>query len=140
MTKKSSKFFNEIEIGKYVTVAVSKFDRGPLDKKNLEGIIIDKTNNVYRIGTKNGILKNWFTRSDLTCVSSISFNYSDIPQEKIISLREACASQSMFSGQGFLKCQCQPSKKQCNTKRCACFKSKHLCNSKCHSSNPCQNK
>lgn len=121
-------------------VSVPKFDRGPLDKKNLEGIIVDKKNNVYRIGTKSGILKNWFTRDDLTSVSSISFNYNDIPQEQIISLREACASQSMFSGQGFSKCNCQPSKKQCNTKRCACFKSKHLCNSKCHSSNPCQNK
>lgn len=140
MTKKSIVKFNELEIETFVIVAVPKFDRGPLDKKNIEGIIMDKKNNVYRIGTKVGVLKNWLTRSELTPVSSISFNYNDIPKECFISLREASANQSMFLGQGFLKCQCQPSKNQCNTKRCTCFKEQKLCNSRCHSSNPCKNK
>ncbi|KAJ8969814.1 hypothetical protein NQ314_001572 [Rhamnusium bicolor] len=140
MTKSSRTIFCDIEVGKYVTVAVPKFDRGPLDRKNLEGIILDKKYGVSRIGTKTGVLKNWLTRSDLTPISAITFNYNEIPQDRFISLREACAGQSMFSRQGFSKCQCQPSKRQCNTNRCACFKSKNLCNSKCHSSNPCQNK
>jgi hypothetical protein len=140
MAKKSRSIFNDLEIGKFVIVTVPKFDRAPLDKKNLEGIIIDKKNNVYQIGTKDGVLKNWLPRSELTLVSSINFDFNDIPQERVISLREACTLQSMFSGQGFSKCQCQPSKNQCSTKRCACFKNEHLCSSRCHSNNPCKNK
>lgn len=140
MTKRSKSIFDELEEGTYVTVAVPKFDRGPLDRKNLEGIILDKKNGVYRIGTKTGALKNWFTRSELTPISAINFNINETPQDRFISLREACTEQSMFSGQGFAKCHCQPSKRQCNTNRCACFKTKHLCTSKCHSSNSCQNK
>ncbi|KAJ8947555.1 hypothetical protein NQ318_005035 [Aromia moschata] len=132
MTKRSRTVCCDIEVGKYVTVAVPKFDRGPLDRKNLEGIILDKKE--WRLSNRHK------DGSDLTPISAITFNYNEIPQDRFISLREACAGKSMFSGQGFSKCQCQPSKRQCNTSRCACFKSKNLCNSKCHYSNPCQNK
>lgn len=58
MTRRNEAIFDEIETGKYVTVVILKFDRKPLNKKNLEGIIVEKKNNMYKIGTKSGILKN----------------------------------------------------------------------------------
>lgn len=42
MLDTSNAIFNDIEIGFFVVLYVPKFDRGPLDKKNLEGIIFDK--------------------------------------------------------------------------------------------------
>lgn len=55
MIKKSKTIFKEIETGKYVTVVIPKIDRVPLDKKNLEGIIVEKKNSMYRIDTKRNI-------------------------------------------------------------------------------------
>ena len=45
-----------------------------------------------------------------------------------------------FGGQGYAKCNCAASGKQCRTKRCKCFKSGVKCNSRCHSSITCANK
>lgn len=39
-----------------IAIKVPKFDRRPLDPKNILGVIVDIKNNVYQIGTKHGIL------------------------------------------------------------------------------------
>lgn len=64
----------------------------------------------------------------------------NIPEDKVISLREALRLFSKFEGQGFKKCFCKPSKSQCHNNKCLCFKSHMKCTSKCHKSGPCCNK
>lgn len=137
MVQSSKKKFPEAAIGAYVTIQVPKFDRGPLDLKAVHGQIVDFRNGVYRIGTSVGTLKNWYPRTEFQ-ISQIKLT------EKIsndsISLREAVTKLSLFGGQGFKKCSCKASQKQCQTAKCSCFKSKLLCNSRCHSSLTCANK
>ncbi|XP_073966897.1 SCAN domain-containing protein 3-like [Choristoneura fumiferana] len=126
-----------LEIGNSVFLNVPKLDRGPLDIKNIAGKIVDIRNGVFKVGTTSGTIKNWFPRQDL----QISANdYKGVISESLISLRHAVTCQSMFGGQGFQKCSCQPAKNQCRTKRCACYKNKVLCTSKCHQSLSCINK
>lgn len=92
---------------------------------------------VYQTGTKASILSGWYTRNELTVVNSIHFKFEDVSRNKYVTLRESSTTESLFAGQRFSKCLCQPSKKQCSTNRCACYKTKKMCNSKCHNSNAC---
>ena len=64
----------------------------------------------------------------------------DVPKERIVSLREAAAKQLLTGGQGYKKCNCRASAKQCSTNRCNCYKSGVLCSFRCHLSGPCTNK
>lgn len=131
--------FPPLQIGDTVTVAVPSVDRGPLDFANILGIIIAQKNDLYRIGTKHGIVKDFYARPDIIKCSANTLVLEDVP-ENIISMREAAGQQSLTGGQGFKKCRCQANKTQCQTNRCVCFKAGMLCNSRCHSSSTCKNK
>ncbi|XP_047540343.1 KRAB-A domain-containing protein 2-like [Vanessa atalanta] len=125
------------DIGKSVLISVPKMDRGPLDIKYIHAKIVDIRNGVYKVATKYGTIKNWFSRQDLQYLDT---NYGDEISESPISLRIAVASQSPLSRQGFQKCCCKPAVSQCRNNRCACFKNKVLCGSKCHGRLTCVNK
>ncbi|KAI4461727.1 hypothetical protein MML48_5g00006226 [Holotrichia oblita] len=61
--------FKPIEVGTYVKAAIPKVDRGPLDKQ-----VLELENGVYRIRTKSGIIKNWFSRNEIdACKAGPSF-------------------------------------------------------------------
>lgn len=137
MIDNTKKKMPNLEMGDSVIVSVPKVDRGPLDIKSIQGIIVDIRNGVYRVGTKNGTIKNWFSRQDLQ-YSDIS--YGEDIAETPITLREVVTSQTLFGGQGFQKCNCKPAVNQCRNNRCACFKNKILCGAKCHGSVTCVNK
>ncbi|KAL4713280.1 hypothetical protein ACJJTC_018628 [Scirpophaga incertulas] len=112
-----------------VRIAVPEVDRGRGDARNIIGVVLTKTvDELYQIGTKNGILKQLYT--------SVLLDADDVLSTEI-ALRSATNLQSTGTGQGFTKCIC---KKNCATARCLCFKNKVLCTSKCHSSLPCKNK
>lgn len=140
MTTFSEVQFPALSIGDSITVVVPSVDRGPLDFKNIFGVITEFTNGVYQIGTKNGYLKGWFPRTDIKKVESHILSITDVPTGEFITLREAASLQSICGGQGFKKCSCKISQLQCRTKRCACFKANILCNSRCHLSSSCCNK
>ena len=59
---------------------------------------------------------------------------SDINSDSSVSLRQANKTESEHGGHGFVKCNCNGSK------RCACFKNNVLCNSRCHNNVNCLNK
>ncbi|KAL4704952.1 hypothetical protein ACJJTC_013409 [Scirpophaga incertulas] len=103
-----------LNIGDSVFLNVPKIDRGPIDAKNISGKILDMRHGVYQIGTSNGTIKNWFNRKELK-ISSNKY-LEEIPE-------------SLFGGQGFSKCLCKPSKRQCQNNRCVCFKNNVLCGS-----------
>ncbi len=92
-----------------------------------------------RLGTKQGVLQPLYVRSmfDL-CKTNGFISVSDVPVEKIISLREAATNESVGSGQGFVRCNCK--KEACVSNRCLCRAQGRLCNSKCHKSTACCNK
>ncbi|KAL4089315.1 hypothetical protein QTP88_024369 [Uroleucon formosanum] len=120
MAENSEKLFKELKVGDQIVLSVPKVDRGPLDSQNINGLVIDIRNGVYQIGTE--------------------VEDSKIQKDKFVSIREAVANLSIFNGQGFVKCQCQSRKRQCQTNRCLCFKKNLKCSSKCHQISTCDNK
>ena len=59
--------------------------------------------NLYKIGTKHSILRNLYNRNQICKCDTVFLNKDDIPKRKT-SLRAANSQQSIFVGQGFLKC------------------------------------
>ncbi|CAG5044222.1 unnamed protein product [Parnassius apollo] len=62
MTALSSKKFKNIDVGATVLVEVPKVDRGPLDSKNAVGKVIDKGNELYKVGTF-GVINDWLPQN-----------------------------------------------------------------------------
>ena len=69
-------------------------DRGRCDSRNILGVIVeaDLTKDLYRIGTKNGILNSWYARNQFSTCTKGTVNIADVPSVNI-SLRE-CAGKA----------------------------------------------
>jgi hypothetical protein len=91
----------------------------------------------HKLGTDYGVLAQRYTSNQFTPCKEQFISAENVPPGKEISLREAARKSSMGTGQGFFKCGCN---KTCKKGSCKCFKNNLKCNSKCHSSNPCDNK
>lgn len=136
----TKKILPNLNIGDCVLINVDKVDRSPGDPPNLITVVTDIKNGVYQVGTAGGIIKSWFNRPDMKKSTSNFITMNKVNKTKFISLREVVSLESLFKGQGYVKCACQPSKTQWKTNRCQCFKAKLQCNSRCHKSGPCINK
>ncbi|XP_046608871.1 KRAB-A domain-containing protein 2-like [Neodiprion virginianus] len=134
----STEKFPELAAGDCITLAVPTVDRAPLDFSRILGVVLDKQNEVYQIGTKAGIIKGWFSRPEIQKSGASMITLLDVRRDNFLTLREAAAAQS--KGQGYKKCNCKVTKEQCSTKRCSCFKANMKCGSRCHNSNSCANK
>ncbi|CAI6352564.1 unnamed protein product [Macrosiphum euphorbiae] len=86
------------------------------------------------------MIKNCCSREELQLVSNNGLEDSKVQRDKFVSIREAVAKLSIYSGQGFVKCQYQAGKWQCQTNQCLCFKKNLKCSNKCHQITTCDNK
>ena len=88
---------------------------------------MEKNNQVlYKVGTKNGILKDLFARNRIQLCKTQFFTLKEVKGD-VIAFRTVIRVQSKFGGQGFVKCYCR---KKCLNKS-KCKKNNVLCNSKC---------
>lgn len=78
MTAHSTNKFKNIDVGATVLVEVPKVDRGPLDSKNVVGKVIEKRNELYKVGTSFGVINDWLPRKSKRCPSN--------PRSKLLSL------------------------------------------------------
>ncbi|XP_046603679.1 uncharacterized protein LOC124297098 [Neodiprion virginianus] len=136
----STEEFPELAAGDCITLAVSTVDRASIDFSRILGVVLDKQNEVYQIGTKAGIMKGWSSRPEIQKSGASMITLLDVRRDNFLTLREAAVAQSKCGGQGYKKCNCKVTKEQCSTKRCSCFKANMKCGSRCHNSNPCANK
>ena len=138
MTRLAREKFPQGKVGDTVKVRVPDVDRGRYDSRKILGVIMkaDLTKDLYRIGTKYGILNSWYARNQFSTCTKSTVNIADVPSVNI-SLRESVGKASLFGGQGYRRCNCKTSRRN---KLCLCGKSNKLCNSKCHKSLPCENK
>lgn len=121
-----------------VRVPVPDVDRGRGDARNILAVVTETTSDgFYRLGLKEGLLKQLYSRNQFTVCQKTFLTIEDVPQDKEISLRSVAKEQSLGTGQGFFKCNC---KTRCKSAKCACIKNNVLCNSKCHSALSCLNK
>ena len=139
MLSRSNNILEEIDIGCNVLIPIPQVDRGKGDPKNIMAIVHEKPDKGYRLATKHGILLGSYTRNQFELTDSLFWGPSDISIENCISLRRAVKADSLFEGQGFLKCGCC-GKSRCETNRCACRKAGQMCNSRCRSNLACKNK
>lgn len=134
MVNKSNKKFKTITVGDTVLVNVPRFDRSPLDLRNVLGKVLATSNELYQVGTSVGVISNWLPRNALE-ESSITFD-EEIP-DVTLGLREIATRLSPIGGQGVKKCMC---KTRCSSTKCLCKKKNLKCNSRCHPSRSCYNK
>ena len=85
----------------------------------------DLPKDLYRIGTKNGILNSWYARNQFSTCREGTVNIADVPSVNISS-RECGGKASLFGGQGYRRCNCKTSHR---SNLCSCRKSNMLCNS-----------
>ena len=77
--------------------------------------------NLYQIGTKDGTVKGWHTRTSIG-IEQKFMEPEQVPTTKLLTVREASSKQSLTGGQGFKKCTCRSGENKCETARCSCFK------------------
>uniref|UniRef100_A0A914QVF1 Uncharacterized protein n=1 Tax=Panagrolaimus davidi TaxID=227884 RepID=A0A914QVF1_9BILA len=63
MVEMSAKRFKPLEIGENVRVAVAEVDRAKCDPRNVLGIVLEKQNDLYRVGTKHRRFSRLFARN-----------------------------------------------------------------------------
>ncbi|XP_041365670.1 uncharacterized protein LOC121380767 [Gigantopelta aegis] len=127
--------------GDNVTIPIPFVDRGKGDPRNIMGVIVDRDeNDLYRVPVRAGILKGRYCRNQFDLCTHQLNSIEDMSRDGEVGLRQAVQSESRCGGQGYAKCNCAASGKQCRTNRCKCFKSGVKCNSRCHSSITCANK
>jgi hypothetical protein len=85
-----------LTLGQNIAIEVPKFDREPLDPKNILGTIVEIKNGVHRIGTIHGMLNRWFSRDEIIGIETSEPIH--VLEEKIITLREAVTKFSKFGG------------------------------------------
>lgn len=137
MLKRSNSKFPVAEIGDSVRIRVPEVDRAKADSLNIIGVIMLVTdNNLYKLGTKYGVLNQLYSRNEFTICKEKFVSVDEVPKTTC-SLRECARKDSNLGGQGFQYCNCTG---ECNTNRCKCRKMRVLCNSKCHKTLSCKNK
>ena len=108
LTRLAREKFPREKGGDTVKVRVPDVDRGRCDSRNILGVILeaDLTKDLHRVGTKDGILNSWYTRSQFSTCTEGTVNIADVPSVNM-SLRECAGKASLFAGQGYRRCNCK---------------------------------
>uniref|UniRef100_A0A914PYY8 Integrase catalytic domain-containing protein n=1 Tax=Panagrolaimus davidi TaxID=227884 RepID=A0A914PYY8_9BILA len=106
MLRRSENAFAPLAIGESVLLPVPDVDRGKVDHRNVVGVILQKQNNFYKVGTSSGILKDLFARNQLQPSRQQFLRITDVPQIQINSIRTAATEASVSGGQGVFHCMC----------------------------------
>lgn len=94
----SEELYPQLEIDDSITLSVPKVDRGPLDFSQIHGVIVNRENDIYQIGTEDCLIKGWFPRTDLVKSGTRILTVQDVNTDLSLSLREAAAKQSLLGG------------------------------------------
>ncbi|KAJ8961455.1 hypothetical protein NQ318_014703 [Aromia moschata] len=121
MIKTSKKKFPPAHIGDTVRIQVPDIDRGRTDPRNVLAVVVGiEDSDFYKLATKDGTLKQLFTRNQFVICKEKLLDIST----REISLREAAFANSRSGGQGYTRCNC---KKKCPTTKCSCKSSCDSC-------------
>ena len=73
MTRLAREKFPQGKVGDTVKVRVPDIDRGRCDSRNILGVIMeaDLTKDLYRIGTKDGVINLWYARNQFSHVQRV---------------------------------------------------------------------
>ncbi|KAE9529177.1 hypothetical protein AGLY_011973 [Aphis glycines] len=114
----SDKKLKPAEVGATVRVPVPDVDKGRGDARNILAVVIEVTDDgYYQLGTKEGLLKSLYSRSQFTICQKNLIAIEEVPRENTFALRTIATQQSTGTGQGFIKCTC---KTKYQSKKCLC--------------------
>lgn len=84
--------FPPLSLDDSITLDVPAVDRVPLDFANIIGAITKIKNGVYRIGTKDGLLKGYCPRTEIAQSGTQLILLDKVPKDVMfLTLREAAA-------------------------------------------------
>ena len=101
MTRLARVKFPQVKFGDTENVRVPEIDCGRCDSRNVLRVMMkaDLTKDLYKVGSKDGILNSWYARNQFgTCIEG-TVNIPAVPSVNI-SLRECAGKSSLFGGQG----------------------------------------
>ncbi|XP_050058504.1 SCAN domain-containing protein 3-like [Aphis gossypii] len=111
----SNKKLLPVAIHSTVRVPVPEVDKGRLDARSILAIVLEVTSDsFYRLGTRDGVLKQLYARSQFTACQKKLLQIDEVPIDTEVALRTVAKEQSTGTGQGFLKCVC---KTKCQNKK-----------------------
>ena len=131
MMSSSKRRLVDLKVNDNIIIPVPRVDRGPIDCRNIRGIIVDKTVNGYKIGTTVGVISGLLSRNQIEKIHGHELTILDVPDNTEISVRKAVQLLSLYGGQGHIHCSCRSG---CKTGKCKCKRTNILCNSRCHAS------
>ncbi|KAF0703723.1 SCAN domain-containing protein 3-like, partial [Aphis craccivora] len=104
----SDKKLKPAEVGATVRVPVPDLDKGRGDARNILAVVIEVTDDgYYQLGTKEGLLKSLYSRSQITICQKNLIAIEEVPRENTFALRTIATQQSTGPGQGFFKMHMQ---------------------------------
>lgn len=90
--------------GVTVRIKVPAVDRAKTDARSLLAVVLSKTENgFYKLGTKKGILKQLYAKSEFSVCKERFLKKEDVPSVEI-SLLQTAIKQSLGNGPSFRKC------------------------------------
>nr|XP_022909463.1 SCAN domain-containing protein 3-like [Onthophagus taurus] len=82
MLKLLKKKIPPVPLGTTVRIPVPEVDRGRGDARNILAVVLQKTDDeLYKIGTKQGVVKNRYSRQQFTVCRQELLKKEDVPQE-----------------------------------------------------------
>ncbi len=138
------------EVEEVVLVPLADVDKAKVDAQSLTGVIVKIDTNIMLawVVVKSGLLKQWYSYHELTCVVGKGNNIELLGLQeaylgwglmKVISEWEVSRNESLVGGQGKgdVTCNC---KLACNSNCCSCFRAGRICTSARHCNNSkCKN-
>ncbi|XP_016665010.1 uncharacterized protein LOC107885831, partial [Acyrthosiphon pisum] len=101
----SEKKLLPVAVHSTVRVPVPEVDKGRLDARSILAIVLEVTSDgFYRLGTRDGVLKQLYARSQFTVCQKKLLQIYEVPIDTEVALRTVSKEQSTGTGQGFLKC------------------------------------
>ncbi|XP_068235556.1 uncharacterized protein [Palaemon carinicauda] len=128
-----TKRVKHLQEGDNATLKVPEFDRGPSDSRNLLVVVLQRDEDLYEVGCREGRITTRSTAADMDPVKEKFLTPDEVPDVEM-ALRTAVTRYT--GGQGYVKCDC---KTNCTTSRCSCTNKLLRCNSRCHPGRSCSN-
>ena len=133
MTRRAKHLLSALEVGDNATLKVPEFDRGPSDTRNLLVVVLQRYEDLYQVGCREGRRTTRYTATEMDPFKEKLLTPDEVPNVEM-DLRTTVTR--CTGGQGYVKCTC---KTNCTTSRCSCTKKLLKCNSRCHPGRSCSN-
>ena len=128
----------KFNVGDYVSARIPRADRASTDLQRFPCLVIGivgKTQELYRLRCRDGVLKSCLLASELEVFAG-TFK-SEEWGDNMITLREAAKLQTPWNTFTTNICNCNGG---CLTRRCSCRKKGTDCSTHCHHGKCCTNK